>query len=237
MSDFKWRHYHGEIILGCVRWYCKYGISYRDLEEMMLERGFGVDHTTLYRWVQHYAPEMEKRLRWYWKPSMGHSWRVDETYVKVKGKWAYLYRAVDKSGATIDFYLSSTRDAKAAKKFLAKALKSIKTSKHPDSINTDKAPAYSVAITELKAEGKCPPDTAHRQVKYLNNIIESDHGKLKRLIKPTLGFKSMKTAYATIKGFELMRIFKKGQIDFWKFGQGLTGEIRLVERQFAIYNT
>ena len=86
MSDFKWRHFRGEIILSCVRWYCKYGISYRDLEEMMRERGLEVDHTTLYRWVQHYAPEMEKRLRWYWKPSMGYSWRVDETYVKVKGE-------------------------------------------------------------------------------------------------------------------------------------------------------
>jgi len=85
MSDFKWRHFRGELILGCVRWYCKYGISYRDLEEMMLERGMEVDHTTIYRWVQHYAPEMEKRLRWYWKPTLGYSWRVDETYVKVKG--------------------------------------------------------------------------------------------------------------------------------------------------------
>ena len=95
MSDFKWRHFQGDIILGCVRWYCKYGISYRELEEMMLERGMEVDHTTIYRWVQHYAPEMEKRLRWYWKPTMGYSWRVDETYVKVKGKWTYLYRAID----------------------------------------------------------------------------------------------------------------------------------------------
>src|SRR5687768_2135721 len=94
MSDFKWRHFRGEMILGCVRWYCKYGISYRDLAEMMLERGLNVDHTTLYRSVQHYAPEMEKRLRWHWKSSMGYSWQVDETYVKVKGKWAYLYRAL-----------------------------------------------------------------------------------------------------------------------------------------------
>ena len=85
MSDFKWRHFRGEMILGGVRWYCKYGISYRDLAEMMLERGLDVDHATLYRWVQHYAPEMEKRLRWYWESSMGYSWRVDETYVKVKG--------------------------------------------------------------------------------------------------------------------------------------------------------
>lgn len=105
MSDFKWRHYRGEIILGCVRWYCKYGISYRDLEEMMQERGAEVDHTTIYRWVQHYAPEMEKRLRWHARFGTGLSWQVDETYIKVKGKWTYLYRAIDKRGNTIDFYL------------------------------------------------------------------------------------------------------------------------------------
>jgi transposase-like protein len=120
MSDFKWRHFRGEMILGCVRWYCKYGISYRDLAEMMLERGLEVDHTTLYRWVQRYAPEMEKRLRWHWKPSMGYSWRVNETYVKVKGEWTYLYRALDKKGHTIDFYLSATRNTQTAKRFLAK---------------------------------------------------------------------------------------------------------------------
>lgn len=85
MNDFKWRHFQGEIILQCVRWYCKYGISYRDLEEMMEERGVDVDHTTIYRWVQHYAPEMEKRLRWFYRPAQlyGHSWHIDETYIKV----------------------------------------------------------------------------------------------------------------------------------------------------------
>ncbi len=107
MSDFKWRHYQGELILGCVRWYCKYGISYRELEEMMWERGFKVNHTTLYRRVQHYAPKTERRLRWCYKPTMGYSWQVDEAYVKVKGKWAYLYWAIDKRGNKIDFYFSS----------------------------------------------------------------------------------------------------------------------------------
>ena len=108
------------MILGFVRWYCKYGISYRDLVEMMRERGLEVDHTTLYRWVQHDAPEMEKRLRWHWKSSMGYSWRVDETYVKVKGEWTYLYQTLDKKGHTIDFYLSVTRNTQAAKRFLTK---------------------------------------------------------------------------------------------------------------------
>ena len=235
MGVFKWKHFRGEIILGCVRWYCKYGISYRDLEEMMLERGITVDHSTLYRWVQEYAPEIEKRLRWYWKPTMGASWRVDETYVKVKGKWAYLYRALDKQGRTIDFYLSATRNTQAAKRFLGKALKSIKSWAHPQTINTDKAPAYGAALTQLKEEGRCSPDIVHRQVKYLNNRIESDHGKLKRLIKPTLGFKSMKTAYATLKGFEVMRMFKKGQFDAWLPEKTVLDEARLVYRNFGVY--
>ena len=236
MPDFKWRYYQSEVILGCVRRYRKYRISYRELEEMVLERGFEVDHTTLYRWVQHYAPEMEKHLRWYWKPSMGYSWRVDETYVKVKVKWAYLYRTIDNRGHTIDFYLSSTRNTQAAKRLLEKALKSIKSWAHPKTINTDKAPTFGPAIEELKKEGKCLKYTVHQQVKYLNNLIEADHSKLKRLINSTLGFKSMKTAYATIQGFEIMRMFKKGQMNAYIYGQGLIGEICLIERQFSIYN-
>ena len=236
MSDFKWKHFKGDIILGCVRWYCKYGISYRDLEEMMLERGVEVDHTTLYRWIQQYAPEIEKRLRWHYRPCLGESWRVDETYVKVKGKWKYLYRAITKRGKTLDFYLSSTRNAKAAKRFLGKILRRMKEYEKPVTINTDQAPSYVQAIRELKEEGLLNNHVFHRKVKYLNNIIEADHGKLKRLIKPTLGFKSMKTAFATIKGFEIMRMFKKGQLDMWKYGQGLIGEIRLIERQFGVYS-
>ena len=121
-GEFKWRHFAGELILLCVRWYCKYGISYRDLEEMMGERGVAVDHTTLYRWTQRYAPELEKRSAWY-RSRLSFSWRVDETYVRVKGRWKYLYRAIDKGGATLDFYLADRRDAKAAKRFLAKALR------------------------------------------------------------------------------------------------------------------
>ena len=188
MSDFKWRHFRGEIILGCVRLYCKYGISYRKLEEMMVERGVAVDHTTLYRWVQQYAPEIEKRLRGYWKSSIADSWRIDETYVKVKETWTYLYRAVDKHGQTIDFYLSPTRTITAAKRFLGKTLNGMKAWTHPRVLNADMAPTYSAAIAALKEEGVCPPETVHRQVKYLNNIVEADHGKLKRLIHPILGF-------------------------------------------------
>ena len=234
MSDFKWRHFRGEFILWAVRWYCKYGVSYRELEEMLTERGLKVDHTTIYRWVQHYAPQIEKRLRWHWKRNLGFSWRVDETYIKVKGKWVYLYRAIDKFGNTIDFYISSSRSTSAAKRFLSKAMSREKSWSKPPTINTDKNRSYGSAIKKMKAEGKCPSDLTHRQVKYLNNSIESDHSRLKRLVKPTLGFQSMRTAWRTICGFEVMRMFRKAQLDIWKKGEGVLGEVRLVNRQFGI---
>src|SRR5216684_6330020 len=122
-NPFKWRHFEADIILLCVRWYLRYSLSYRDLEEMMRERGLQVDHTTIYRWVQHYAPELDKRSRPQLK-ACNDSWRVDETYIKVKKVWMYLYRAVDSEGNTLEFLLSSTRDAEAAKRFLVKALHS-----------------------------------------------------------------------------------------------------------------
>src|ERR1051326_5874020 len=122
-SSFKWRHYEADIILLCVRWYLRYSLSYRDLEEMMRERGLLLDHTTIYRWVQHYAPEIDKRSRLHLKATTG-SWRVDETYIKVKKVWMYLYRAVDAEGNTLEFLLSPRRDAEAAKRFFVKALHS-----------------------------------------------------------------------------------------------------------------
>ena len=192
MNDFKGRHFEGEIVLWAVRWYCRYPISYRDLESMMTERGVAVDHSTIYRWVQRFAPEMEKRLRWQWRWPRSSSWRVDETYIKVRGQWAYLYRALDKFGNTIDFYLSATRNTKAAKRFLGQALRGWKEWELPEVVNTDKAPTYAAAIAELKAEGKCPTETRHRQVKYLNNVVEADHGKLKLLIRPVRGFKTLR---------------------------------------------
>ena len=226
MSEFKWRHFEGEIILWAVRWYCRYGISYRDLEQMMGERGVPVDHSTIYRWVQRYAAELEKRLRWQWRRPRSTSWRVDETYVKVRGRWTYLYRALDKDGNTIDFYLSPTRNAKA--------LNGLKDWEKPTVINTDKAPTYGIAISELKAEGKCSEETVHRQVKYLNNVVEADHGKLKQLIRPVRGFKTLKTAYATIMGFEVMRALRKGQAAIFNLTQDIRGEARIVERAFGI---
>src|SRR5437764_3709797 len=156
-APFKWRHFQAEIILLCFRWYLRYPLSYRDLEEMMLERGLHVDHTTIYRWVQHYAPELEKRCRPHLNAT-NDSWRVDETYIKVKKVWMYLYRAVDSEGNTLEFLLSSPRDAEAAKRFLVKALHSTvcsapqaqpmaaadpnPTKSAPGVINVDKNAAY-----------------------------------------------------------------------------------------------
>ncbi len=135
MNPFKGRHFQRDIILWAVRWYCKYGISYRELQEMLAERGVNVDHSTIYRWVQRYAPEMEKRLRWYWRnPSDLCPWHMDETYVKVNGRWAYLYRAVDSRGRTVDFYLSSRRNSKAAYRFLGKILNNVKKWQIPGTV-------------------------------------------------------------------------------------------------------
>ncbi|MGQ3890111.1 IS6 family transposase [Legionella sp. CNM-1927-20] len=230
--EFKWRHFHGEVILQCVRWYCKYGISYRDLEEMMAERGLELDHTTVYRWVQHYVPELKKRLDRY-KKRYSRRWHLDETYVKVKGEWKYLYRAIDEFGHTIDFYLSHRRNAKSAKRFLKKLIKSNPTC-DVSIINTDKNPAYNQAIKELKKEGNLAPHVTHQQIKYRNNRLEADHGKLKRLINPTLGFQSMRTAYATIKGLEIMRMFRKRQFNVWL--GGTRTEVSFINEQFGVYN-
>src|SRR5271157_451635 len=153
-SPFKWRHFEADIMLLCVRWYVRYSLSYRDLEEMMLERGLHVDHTTIYRWVQRYAPELEKRCKPHLKAT-NDSWRVDETYVKVKKVWMYLYRAVDSQGNTLEFLLSPTRDAEAAKGFFSKTLAAPHTTT-PRVITVDKNAAYPKAFKELKDEGALP---------------------------------------------------------------------------------
>jgi transposase, IS6 family len=209
-NPFKWRHFQSDLLLLNVRWYLRYSLSYRDLEEMMLERGVKVDHTTIYRWVQAYGPELDKRCRLYLKPT-NDSWRVDETYVKVKGKWKYLYRAVDSAGNTLDFRLSAKRDAKAAKCFLKKVLNAPHTVE-PRVITLGQNVAYPPAIEALKADKALSQTTAIRQNKYLNNTVEQDHRFIKRRTKPGLGFGSFNTARRTLKGYEVMNIIRKGQI-------------------------
>ena len=199
---------------------------------MMSERGLSIDHTTLYRWVQYYAPILKKKTEWYQKRFSGR-WHLDEMYIKVKGEWKYLYRAIDERGNTLDFYLSRRRNAIAAKRFLQKLIK-LNKDYCPSVINTDKSPAYNQAILELKKEGVIPEKVKHLQVKYRNNRLESDHGKLKQVINPTRGFQSMRTAYATIKGIEIMRMFRKGQFDFWMYSN--RNEVKFVSHLFGIYN-
>ena len=164
---FEGRHFDREVIVLCVRWYLRFKLSFRDLVEMMAERGLSMVHTTIMRWVHHYAPEFERRWNRFFR-SIGSSWRVDETYVKIRGKWVYLYRAVDREGRTVDFRLSTRRDVVAAKAFFRKAIKS-----HgllPRTITLDGYSASHRAVREMKANGELPDDTTLRSSKYLNNL-------------------------------------------------------------------
>jgi IS6 family transposase len=169
-SSFKWRHFEPTIILLCVRWYCRYQLSYRDLEEMMKERGLNVDHSTVWRWGQRYAPEINKRMRPHLKMS-GTSYRVDETYIKVGKSCKYLYRPLDKEGNTIEFMLRAKRDVFAAKRFFRKMMRADHR-RLPFSISVDKNAAYPEAFSSSQEEKVLPKDCTLRRVKYLNNIIE-----------------------------------------------------------------
>jgi putative transposase len=204
--EFKGSQFEREIILWGVRWYVAYAISYRQLEEMMGERGVAVDHSTLNRWVLKYAPEFEKQFRSRQRP-VGRSWRLDETYVKIKGKWTYLYRAVDKEGHTIDFLLTPNRDRGAAGAFLHKA---IRTQGLPEKITIDQSGANTKAIEDYNRDNGTAILIRHS--KYLNNIIEQDHRAVKRITRPMLGFKSFWAARCTIAGIEVMHAIRKGQL-------------------------
>ena len=206
---FKWRQTEPELILCAVRWYLRYSLSFRDVEELLRERGLEADHTTIWRWVQRYGPELEERLRRHLKPT-NKSWRVDETYVRVKGRWCYLYRAIDSSGATIDFVLSGLRDAATAKRLFRKALTD-PSHPQPRVINTDQARLYGSAISGVKKEGLLRRRCRHRPVQYLNNILEQDHRAIKRRVKAKQGFREFQAARRTIQGYEAMHMIRKGQ--------------------------
>jgi putative transposase len=184
MIEFKGSHFERDVILWAVRWYVAYPINYRQLEEMTEEHGVAVDHATLNRWVLKCVPLLEQEFRSRKRP-VGSSWRMDETYVRVRDSWKYLYRAVDKAGATVDFLLTTKRDRKAAPRFLSKAIKWNVT---PKKITIDKSGANAAAIESHNAEQEA--GTEIRQIKYLNNIVEQDHRAIKRLLRPMLGFKS-----------------------------------------------
>jgi len=197
----------------------------------MAERGLSVDHTTIYRWVQRYAPELEKRCRPHLKTT-NDSWRVDETYVKVKGEWMYLYRAVDSQGKTLEFWLSANRDIQAAKRFFTRALGACHTVT-PRVITVDKNAAYPKALQELKAAGVIQVSCELRQNKYLNNVVEQDHRFIKRLVKPGMGFFSFRTAWKTLRGYEVMNMIRKGQVQGVNKGDG-SCQARFIAELFGV---
>ncbi|CAG9268217.1 transposase [Paraburkholderia unamae] len=206
-------HYPLDVILMCVRWYVAYGLSLRNLEEMMAERGIDVDHSTVHRWVIKLLPVLEKTFRRR-KRAVGRSWRVDETYLKVKGRWKYLYRAVDKAGDTIDFLLRAHRDKAAAKRYFEK---SIEQNGEPEVVTIDKSGANLTALESINAERETP--IRIRQSKYLNNIVEQDHRAIKRRTRPMLGFKKFRCARILLGGIEVMHMIVKGQLDDSRIGQ------------------
>jgi transposase-like protein len=211
MNLFKGRHFDREVVVLCVRWYLHFKLSYRDLAEIVAERGLSLVHATVMRWVHRYAPEFERRWNRFACPA-GGSWRVDETYVKIRGEWVYLYRAVDRAGKTVDFRLSRRRDVNAAKAFFRKAFKSQGST--PRTITLDGYAASHRAVREMKADGQIPEDTQVRSSKYLNNLIEQDHRGVKSRLAPMLGFKAFRTAAITIAGVELLRRIHKRQFNF-----------------------
>jgi transposase-like protein len=214
--NFKGAHFPQEIILTCVRWYVAYPLSTRHVEELMQERGVSIDHSTVNRWVIKYSPQLEDAFHRRKQPAWV-SWRMDETYIKIKGEWRYLYRAVDKRGQTIDFLLTEQRDERAALRFLTQAIR-----RHgvPERITIDGSEANAAAIRRYnEAHGTA---IIIRQVKYLNNVVEQDHRAIKRVTRPMLGFKAFDAAQATLAGIELMHMLKKGQLGGAVGIEGLT---------------
>jgi IS6 family transposase len=230
-SPFKWRHFEPSIILLCVRWYCRYQLSYRDLEEMMRERGLSLDHTTAWRWVQRYAPEINKRMRPYLKMS-GASYRIDETYVKVGTDWKYLYHAVDSAGDTIEFMLSARHDVPAAKRFFRKLMRADHR-RLPFTIGTDKHASYPEAFATSVAEKVLPPDCKLRRVKYLNNIIGQDHRIIRRRWRAMQCFRSFHTAERTIEDIEALHMMRKGQLKRIS-GKDVIEQAKFVESLFGV---
>jgi transposase-like protein len=228
---FRGRHFRAEIIAWCVRWYLRYPLSYRDLEEMMAERGVKVDHSTIARWVLRYAQILNQRIRSEMR-NPNRSWRVDETYVRVAGRWAYLYRAIDSAGNTIDFLLSPYRDAIAAKAFLQLAIAQAGRIQ-PRVINVDGHPAYPAAVNELKQSGDLGQRCQCRRSQYMNNILEQDHRYVKKRVVASQGFRSVDGALNTIAGYEAMNIIRKGQIR-WLSRTDVVGQVRFIERILGI---
>ncbi len=214
---FKGRHFDRSVILLCVRWYLAYNLSLRNLEEMMAERGISVDHATIHRWVVRYSPELLKRFTARKRMVTG-KWHVDKTYIKVRGRWTYLYRAIDSNGDTVEFWFSERRNLASAKRFLRKALK-----RHgrPERVVIDGSQTNREAILSCDAESRLQDRSRRRlkpirirQSQYLNNRIEQDHRAIKRRVRPMLGFKSVDSARVILGGIELIHMMRKQQAKY-----------------------
>lgn len=211
---FSGRHFDQSVILLCVRWYLAYNLSLRDLEEMMAERGIHVDHSTIHRWVVRFSPLLLERFNHRKRP-VTRKWHADETYVKVRGRWMYLYRAIDSLGDTVEFFFSEHRDLLAAKRFIRKAL-----ARHgrPERIVIDGSQTNHEAIIACDGESRLRNRSRRflkpiriRQSQYLNNRIEQDHRRIKRRIRSMLGFKSTSSATTILSGIEMVHMMRKRQ--------------------------
>ncbi|MSO85954.1 MAG: IS6 family transposase [Acidimicrobiia bacterium] len=202
-SAFAGFQFPPEVILLAVRWYLRYGLSYRDLEELLAERGIEVDHVTLYRWVQRFTPLLVEAAR-PCRHAVGDRWFVDETYLKVAGTWRYVYRAIDQYGQVIDVYVSKKRDTKAASRFFSTA---ITAHGAPEEVTTDRSRALARAIVEQL------PATHHDTTQYANNRVESDHARLKAWLRPMRGLKRDRTASVVMSGHAFMQNLRRGHYE------------------------
>jgi transposase-like protein len=193
-----------EVIVVAVRWYLRYGLSYRDVEELLAERGVEVDHVTVYRWVQRFTPLLADAAR-FARHAPGDRWFVDETYVKVNGVWRYVYRAIDQYGQVIDVLVSARRDAAAARRFFTRALGIVKVI--PREVVTDAAPVYPGVLNELL------PAAWHHVERYANDPIEADHGQLKHRLRPMRGLRTDRTAARVIAGHAFVQNVRRGHYE------------------------
>ena len=230
-NPFKGRQFPGEIILMAVRWYLRYPLSFEHVSELLAERGIKVDRSCIWRWVQVYAPELNKRCLPPLK-STNKSYRVDETYIEVKGKEKYLYRAVDSTGQTIDFLLTAKRDTAAAKRFFRKMFRN-PANPTPRVINVDKNAAYPPAIKALKQEGVLPCRVRLRQCKFLNNIVEQSHRNVKKRTWLAKSYKRFHSAWRTLEGIETMEMIRKGRVR-WVAKKDVVAEIKFIAKLFPI---
>ena len=203
-SAFAGFRFPSEVIVVAVRWYLRFNLSYRDVEELLLERGVEVDHVTVYRWVQRFTPLLADVAR-FGRHSPGDRWHVDETYVKVNGVWRYVYRAVDQGGQVIDVLVSVRRDAAAARRFFGRALSTLKVT--PSEVVTDAAPVYPGVLDELI------PSAWHHVERYANNPIEADHSRLKHRLRSMRGLRTDKTAQVIIAGHAFVQNLRRGHYE------------------------